>query len=76
MRTTVTLDDDVAAAVAKLRRERSSGLSEVLNDLARAGLNAAAPARAGFHQRTHDLGSGVDVSNVAEAIETLDGPAR
>jgi len=75
MRTTVTLDDDVAAAVARLRRERSSGLSEVLNDLARAGLNAAAPAEAAFHQRTHDLGSGVDVSNVAEAIETLDGPA-
>lgn len=24
---------------------------------------------------THDLGAGVDYSNVAEAIESLDGPA-
>ncbi len=74
MRTTVTLDDDVAAAVARLRRERSSGLSEALNELVRAGLTAA-PARTAFRQRTHDLGSGIDVSNVAETIETLDGPA-
>jgi len=74
VRTTVTLDDDVAAAVARLRRDRSSGLSEALNELVRAGLTAA-PARTSFHQRTHDLGPGIDVSNVAETIETLDGPA-
>ncbi len=74
MRTTVTLADDVTAAVERLRRERGVGLSEAVNDLVRAGL-AGAEARAPFHQVTHDLGEGIDVANVAEAIETLDGAA-
>jgi hypothetical protein len=73
MRTTITLADDVAAGIDKLRRERDLGLSEAVNDLVRAGLTAkrAAPA---FRQRAHDLGAGVDFSNIGEAIETLDGP--
>jgi hypothetical protein len=74
MRTTVTLADDVAAAVDKLRRERSIGLSEAVNELARAGVNRPRE-HAPFRQETHDLGEGIDVSNVADAIETLDGPA-
>jgi hypothetical protein len=74
MRTTLTLADDVAAAVDKVRRERSIGLSEAVNDLVRAGLMQE---RSGtpFRQKTHDLGHGIDFSNVADAIETLDGPA-
>jgi hypothetical protein len=74
MRTTVNLADDVAAGVEKLRRERGVGLSEALNDLARAGLTMERPARQ-FRQKSHDLGSGIDFSNIGEAIETLDGPA-
>jgi hypothetical protein len=27
-----------------------------------------------FRQESHDLGGGVDFSNVGEAVETLDGP--
>ncbi len=38
MRTTVTLADDVAAELDRLRRERSIGVSEALNELARAGM--------------------------------------
>jgi hypothetical protein len=74
MRTTITLADDVAAAVEKLRRERGIGLSEAVNELARSGLTSERNARP-FRQKAHDLGNGVDVSNIAEAIETLDGPA-
>jgi len=37
VRTTVNLDDDVADAVIKLRRERGIGVSEAVNELARAG---------------------------------------
>jgi len=75
VRTTVTLADDVAAAVEKLRRDRGIGLSEAVNDLVRSGLTAT-PQRRSFVQRTHDLGSDrIDVSNVGELIETLDGPA-
>jgi metal-responsive CopG/Arc/MetJ family transcriptional regulator len=74
MRTTITLADDVAAAVEKLRRERGVGLSEAVNDLVRSGLTAEHDRRP-FRQKAHDLGTGVDVTNIAEAIETLDGPA-
>jgi hypothetical protein len=74
MRTTVTLDDDVAAAVARLRRERGIGQSQALNQLARAG--AAHRARpTTFRQRTASLGLGVSVDNIAEVLEQLDGPA-
>jgi metal-responsive CopG/Arc/MetJ family transcriptional regulator len=74
MRTTVTLADDVAAAVDRLRRERSIGVSEAVNELVRDGL-VRRQARQRFVQATHDLGTGVDYTNVAEALETLDGPA-
>jgi hypothetical protein len=73
MRTTLSLDDDVAAAVQRLREERHIGLSDAVNELIRAGL--AAPARqAAFQQRTVNLGLRVDVSDVADALERLDGP--
>jgi hypothetical protein len=74
MRTTITLSDDVAAAVEQLRRERSIGLSEAINDLVRAGL-ATPRATEPFRQQAHDLGPGIDYANVADALETLDGPA-
>lgn len=40
MRTTLTLDDDVAAALARRRAERGTGLREEVNELLRAGLAA------------------------------------
>jgi len=73
MRTTVSLDADVAAAVDTLRRERSIGLSEAVNTLIRAGLQAERPHRR-FEQKTHPLGLRIDVTNVAEALELLEGP--
>jgi Arc/MetJ family transcription regulator len=73
MRTTVQLDDDVAAAVEQVRRERDVGLSEAVNQLVRRGLRRQ-PARQPFLQRTAELGRMIDVSNVAEALEQLDGP--
>jgi hypothetical protein len=75
MRTTVVFDDDVAAAVERLRREKGVGLSDAVNELVRAGLSAKAPRRS-FRQRSTPLGLRIDVSNVAEALETLEGPAR
>jgi Arc/MetJ family transcription regulator len=73
MRTTLSLDDDVAAAVQRIREERHIGLSDAVNELIRAGL--AAPARrTTFRQRTANLGIRIDVSNVEDALERLDGP--
>lgn len=73
MRTTVNLDRDVTVAVNRLRREKGIGLSEAVNQLARAGLVAPRERRR-FRQRSARIGLTVDVTNVAEALELLDGP--
>lgn len=44
MRTTLTLDDDVAAALARRRAERGTGLRREVNELLRAGLAVASEA--------------------------------
>lgn len=74
MRTTVNLADDVAAAVEQLRRERSLGLSEAVNELARNGLTHQTAPPSHFVQRTHKLGLTIDVTDVAEALEQIEGP--
>lgn len=73
MRTTIDLDDDVAAAVRRLRETGGLGLSAAVNQLARAGLRHK-PDREPFRQRAVDIGVAIDVTNIAEALETLDGP--
>lgn len=73
MRTTINLDPDVAAAVDRLRRQKGLGVSEALNRLARAGL-AKPERRTRFKQRTADLGAMLDVSNIAEVLDLIEGP--
>jgi hypothetical protein len=72
VRTTVTLADDVSAAVEQLRRERSIGVSEAVNELIRRGL-AAKRERRRFRQRSHAVGLRIDVTDVAEAVELAEG---
>lgn len=74
MRTTVTLDDDTAAVVEQLRRERGLGVSAAVNELIRRGLNRA-DARPAFEQRTSPGHARIDVTDVAEALDLLEGPA-
>jgi len=74
MRTTIVLDPDVAAAVESLGRERSVGRSEAVNQLIRAGLKERKEAKP-FRQRSRSMGLRIDVTNVAEALDLLDGPA-
>lgn len=75
MRTTVTLADDVAAELDRMRHERSIGVSEALNELARAGMVHQKEPRKKFVQRTHSLGNTlIDYTNVAEALELAEGP--
>jgi hypothetical protein len=71
IRTTITLQDDVAAAVEQRRRERGIGMSEAVNELIRAGLRPK-PHTTVFHQRTHALGLRIDVTNVADALDQLE----
>jgi len=75
MRTTVRLDPEVAAAAAELRRQQGLTLSAAVNQLARAGLLAeSGTSQSRFKQTTAPLGLRIDVSNVAEALELLEGP--
>jgi hypothetical protein len=74
MRTTVQLDDDVTAALERLREAENIGVSEALNRLVRMGL-AAPKARARFTQRSEPLGLRIGVDDIAEALELLEGPA-
>jgi hypothetical protein len=71
MRTTLTLDDDVAAAIEKLRREHGIGLSEAVNRLARAGMVKSDRA-ARYRHRTSPLGLKVDINNIGAVLELLD----
>lgn len=75
MRTTVEFDDDTAKAVEALRRERGIGVSQAVNELIRRGLLPRGDVRR-FEQRTRRLGLKVDISNVAEALEVVEGPER
>lgn len=72
MRTTVTIDPDVAAAVEDLRRRHGLGLSEAVNALARRGLAARPVERRSYEHRSAELGLRVDVSNIAEVLDMLD----
>jgi hypothetical protein len=75
MRTTINLEDDVASEVARLRRERGLGLSEAVNELARAGF-ASARTDYEYQHPTRDMGALVDLANVADVLELLDDADR
>lgn len=72
MRTTVEFDDDTLAAIEQLRRDNGVGVSEAVNALIRRGLLPRHEAKP-FRQRTRRLGLRIDVSNVAAALEDLEG---
>ena len=60
MRTTLTLDDDVAAALERRRTQRGTGLRQEVNELLRAGLAASsrtsADSRESYELPTFDPG--------------------
>ena len=63
MRTTVTLDEDVAAKLHQVSRERGVSFKGALNDAVRAGLAAGSPPAKSFHVHAQPLGirPGVDI---------------
>jgi hypothetical protein len=75
VRTTLSIDDDVASLLKKEMRETGSSLKQAVNRLLRLGLTVA-PARARpFKVRPRKLGlpSGLSYDNVEEVIERLEG---
>lgn len=75
MRTTVELDDDTAAEIERLRRDEGMGVSEAVNALVRRGMLPTRKAEP-FRQQTRPLGLRIDVSNVADALDVLEGERR
>lgn len=80
MRTTVTLDDDVAMALERLRRARGTKFKPLLNELLRAGLRQAQarPARRRrFRTRSVALGRSRirSLDSVADALAVAEGEA-
>jgi hypothetical protein len=62
MRTTLTLDDDLAERIADLARETRRPFKAVLNDTLRRGLGESTPSEPKFHFKPHpgNLRPGID----------------
>jgi len=77
MRTTLTIDDDVAVELERLRRERNASLKDVVNDTLRCGLRAAevpSKPRKPFRMKTYQSGGLlIPIDNVAEALALIEG---
>jgi hypothetical protein len=76
MRTTLTIDDDVAIELERLRREREASLKDVVNDALRRGLRdmQARPKRKPPRTTGYDMGPFlVSIDNVAEALAHAEG---
>jgi len=77
MRTTLTLDDDVAIQLERLRQARKSNLKELVNEALRRGLremNAPPRKRKEFRTRTFLMGKPlINIDNIAEALAHIEG---
>ena len=78
MRTTLTIEDDVAALLQRLRVERNAGLKDLINEALRRGLyDMASPPkqRAVFRTRSVDLGRPrlANFDNIAEVLAIAEG---
>jgi hypothetical protein len=73
MRTTVTLDDDVAAAVQRLARERGLPFKQALNALLRVGLSSGTSSRPyAVPSRALGLRPGVDLDKALRLVGELE----
>ena len=78
MRTTLTIDDDVAVVLERLRRERDAGLKDLVNEALRRGLRDMGERpkqREPFRTRSVALGRVriADIDNIAEALAIAEG---
>ena len=78
MRTTLTIDDDLAAMLEQMRRKRAASLKDLINEALRRGLRdmAARPKpSSSFQTRSVDLGRVriANIDNIAEALAIAEG---
>ena len=78
MRTTLTVDDDVAAKLKSLTRRTGRAFRDVVNDVLRRGLAAPPPdaPRPSIRLNTRDLGlkPGLSLDDIGALIEQVEGP--
>jgi Arc/MetJ-type ribon-helix-helix transcriptional regulator len=79
MRTTITLDEDIAAALnEEVRRRPRASFKEVVNDVLRAGLQFRRQAEATpkFTVRARSMGvrRGVNYDDIGDLLEEVEGP--
>jgi hypothetical protein len=77
MRTTVTLDPDVASRLQKLARERGASFRATINATLRAGLEVGRGEGHPFHEQTVDLGvlPGIDLDKALRLASELEDDA-
>ncbi|MGI8784233.1 MAG: CopG family transcriptional regulator [Acidobacteriota bacterium] len=80
MRTTLTLDDDVAALLKRAREKRNTNLREIVNEALREGLaRMTAPNKPSRRYRTPAVSLGRclvgSLDDVAEALAVAEGEA-
>ena len=78
MRTTLSLDDDVAALLSRLQRTQKKSFKQLVNQALREGLkhmNASAPRRKRYQTGGADLGRCLigNLDDVAEALAVAEG---
>ena len=78
MRTTLTLEDDVAALLERVQAKRKASLKEVVNTALRSGLIAmSAPPEKRTPFRTKTIVKGPaslpDLTNIAEVLAAIEG---
>ncbi|MGH6933608.1 MAG: hypothetical protein ACREEE_14380 [Dongiaceae bacterium] len=80
-RTTLTLDDDVAALLARVQKTRKESLKSVANEALRQGLRgmtAPPPRRKPYQSPSWDLGKCLidNLDNIEEVLDIVEGPLR
>ncbi len=78
MRTTLTLDDDVAALLSRLQRSQKKSFKQLVNQALRAGLKrmqSSAPRRNRYQTAAVDLGPCLlgNLDDVAEVLAVAEG---
>lgn len=80
MRTTLTLDDDVAVRLERLRRERDDSLKSVVNEVMRRGFDALAREAAEpveYRIRPRSLGRArIGIDSIGDALAVAEGEAH
>jgi len=81
VRTTLTLDEDIAAKLRSIARRTGRAFREVVNETLRRGLVGSAhpPARRTFRVEARDLGRrrpGLNMDNIGELLDQVEGPTH